>query len=347
MNIKLKEDKFHVRVYFAPCSCSCNFCCLGEYPKNLRITFEDYEEVLKKFENINKTHNMRLRSFIYNCAEHEYLERQIKLYNSLPMEKNEYLQLDLNGTKIKNESEIEKWFDYLQKCGIQKVAFSWFGLEDKHDKFVNRKGYFKYLSNCVAEANKRNIPVVSKVFLYKGILNEVDELINWLEKNSTTIICALMEYSGKAKKLEDKFITENDYSKISEKVKKYVGVEYIKKFKSERKWIEEIEKENAPKFNIVDYILYLDSNNIERIKKMTVDEIIDEFRKMDISFQNTFESVNQLAKECGNKECEILYEYRDVIRKWLDIYFEKNNIGKENLFSFTKNSVEWKVYERL
>ena len=49
MNIVLKEDKFHVRVYLASCACHCKFCCLGDYPKDKRITFEEYEQVMRTF----------------------------------------------------------------------------------------------------------------------------------------------------------------------------------------------------------------------------------------------------------------------------------------------------------
>lgn len=347
MNIELREDKFHVRTFLAPCVCRCKFCCLGKFPKNARISFDDYEEVLKKFKDIGQTHNMRLRSFIYNCVEHDYLDRQIKLYDSLQMEKNEYLQIDLNGTRIKRTSEIKEWLNYLQECGVKKVAFSWFGLERKHDEFVGINGYFNYLIECMKEAKKKKIYVVSKVFLYKEILNEVDKLINLIEKYSDTIICALMEYSGNAKIMTDQFINEKDYNNISENTKKHISKDYINKFKSEKRWINEIITNKKSLFKIVDYVLYIDVNNIKQIKKKSVDEIINNFRKMDKDFQHSFESVEYLANNYGDKECDILYEYRDIVRKWLDKHFEKNHLDKEMLFGFTKNSVEWKVYERL
>lgn len=347
MNVNLKEDKFHVRVFFAPCSCHCRFCCLGEYPKNKLVTFDDYAIVMKKMACVVERYGMRLRSFVYNCPEHSHVKEQIQLYDSLPMERSEYVQLDLNGTKMKSATEISDWFDTLQNAGVEKVAFSWFGTEATHDDFVNRKGYFSYLNLCAAEAKRRNIPIISKVFLHKGIINEVDTLITHLEKFSTTIICAFMEYSGNAKNIENEFLTKSDYTLLSSTTKALINEAYLRKFKTEQEWISLAQNGEFPKFNIVDYVLYLDSTNVHRIIERDVDDIIQDFRKMNTSFQNSFGEISDLALEFGNKDCQILYECRDVLRKWLDRYFEKESLDESKLFSFTHDCVEWKVYERL
>lgn len=347
MNVALKEDKFHVRAFFASCSCKCRFCCLGDYSKKKQITFDDYEKVMRKCADVSTEYGMRLRSFLYNCPEHPYLKRQIALYDSLPMEHSEYTQLDLNGTKVKTGEEISQWFDELQDAGVEKVAFSWFGKEETHDAFVNRKGYFNYLNMCALEADRRNIPIVSKVFLHKGILEELDELIDHLTAFSSTIVCAFMEYSGNAKRMADDFITIDDFNSISGSSRQYLGKEYLSKFKTEKEWIDLAKSGDFPKFNIVDYVLYIDSENVQQILDSNLSDLIDDFRKRNVEFQNSFGEIGELAEQYGDERCLILYECRDVLRKWLDIHFEKNQLDASQLFSFTHNCVEWKVYERL
>lgn len=347
MNVKLKEDKFHIRAFFTPCSCKCRFCCLGDYSKKKQITFEDYEKVLRKCAAVSTEYGMRLRSFIYNCPEHPYLKRQIALYNSLPMEPSEYTQLDLNGTRVKSKEEISEWFDELQSAGVEKVAFSWFGEEETHDAFVNRNGYFAYLNQCALEAYRRNIPIVSKVFLHKGILKELDEVIKHLATFSSTIVCAFMEYSGNAKRMMDDFITIDDYDSISSKAKNYFNKEYLDKFKTENEWIRLAKIGDFPRFNIVDYVLYIDRDNLQQVLDGSISDIVEGFRKKNIEFQNSFGEISELAEQYGDDKSQILYECRDILRKWLDIYFEKNGLDTSQLFSFTHNCVEWKVYERL
>lgn len=347
MKLEVKEDKFHIRVYFAPCACKCKFCCLGEYPKNQMISFDDYEKVLKKFSHIQRDYNMRLRSFIYNCTEHPFLERQIRLYDTLPMERKEYTQIDLNGTKPKTRIEIQEWFNHLVCAGVEKVAFSWFGNENTHDSFVNHKGYFNYLKDCAIEARRRNLEVISKVFLHKDILSELEILLEDLKEVSDVIVCAFMEYSGNAKNMQEQFITMSDFEQLTEEAKKYIKTSYVKKFKTEREWIDLSLIGKFPKFNIVDYILYIDADNLPYILNSSVEEIMKDFRNMNKEFQEMIESIEKLATEYGDNECSILYECRDVLRKWLDLYFEDKNLDKNRLFSFTHNSVEWKVYERL
>lgn len=88
---------------------------------------------------------------------------------------------------------------------MEKVAFSWFGNEETHDAFVNRKGYCSYLKRCANEARKRKIPVISKIFLHREILGEIDSVIDEVAQFSDVIICAFMEYSGNAKDMENDF----------------------------------------------------------------------------------------------------------------------------------------------
>lgn len=347
LNIRLNEDKFHIRVFFAPCACHCKFCCLGDYSHNKKITFEDYENVLHKFANIQSEYGMRLRSFIYNCPEHDYIAKQIALYDSLSMERTEYTQLDLNGTRIKSSKEIETWIDYLIESGVEKIAFSWFGCDETHDKFVHKKGYFSYLKECAQIARSKGIPVISKVFLHKKIIKEMVPLLEELDMFSTSIIVAFMEYSGNAKYMENDFLTHDDFESLPPSVKVHMRPSYISKFKTEREWIDLAKKSHFPQFNIVDYVLYIDSDNIDSILKTDVSDIIQSFRKMNSVFQNSFGTIAELASVYGNTQCEILYECRDILRKWLDKYYDDKKLDKTKLFSFTHSSVEWKAYERL
>ncbi len=346
MDMKLKEDKFHIRAYFASCACHCKFCCLGNFPKDKKISFDDYERVMRKFQNIEQLYGMRLRSFIYNCPEHPYIKRQIALYNTLPMAADEYTQLDLNGTKKKSEQEISNWFDSLIDAGIKKVAFSWFGNSDTHNRFVNCSGYYEYLMACAYEAKRRSIPVISKVFLHKEILDELDSLLNQLKTFSSKIIFAFMEYTGNAKGMLNKFITEEDLMHNPQIVSQ-MNEKYLMKFKSERDWSCLAASGDFPKFKIADYILYLNADNLEHILTTPIDGIINDFRTMNKQLMESFPNINVLAQKYGDMKSNVVFECRDVLRKWLDSYYEAEGLDKQKLFSFTNDSVEWKVYERL
>ena len=347
MNFDLREDKFHVRAYFASCACYCRFCCLGTYPKNRMISFDEYEQVMRKFAHIDKDYGMRLRSFIYNCPEHNYIKRQIQLYDSLPMEPTEYTQLDLNGTKIKPTDQIDEWINEMIDSGVKKVAFSWFGINKTHNDFVRKEGYFEYLKECAQIAKKKGVPVISKIFLHRGILSELDQVIETVSAFSDVVICAFMEYSGNAKTMQSEFLTQSDFKKLSPKALSCMSEAYIAKFKTEKQWIELAQKNMFPQFNIVDYILYVTKDNLNWVLETSTDKIIEYFRNKNEEFQKSFGTIAELAAEYGDRECDCLYECRDILRKWLDLYYNANNLNKLNLFSFTNDSVEWKVYERL
>ena len=156
-----------------------------------------------------------------------------------------------------------------------------------------------------------------------------------------------MEYSGNAKQMENEFLTIDDYDLLPLVAKQLISEPYRLKFKTEQEWIRLARNGQFPKFNIVDYVLYVDSTNIESIINRDVDDVIQEFRKMNTNFQNSFGEVSALAIEYGDNNCLVLYECRDMLRKWLDKYYEKKSLDETQLFSFTHNCVEWKVYERL
>jgi len=348
MKLNIKEDQLHVRAFFAECACRCCFCCVGDNPHDKRISFDDYEKIVRKFANIGASHSMRLASYIFNTIEHSHLGRQIALFRELGiMDENDYTCFDINGTRIRTTDEIIKWFEKLREAGMKKVAFSWFGLEKQHDDFVNYSGCYRYLMKCAEYAHELSIPVISKVYLHKGILNEVANLVSILERFSTRIIMAFMEHNGRGKEIERFFLTESEYHALPDRIKKIFRPSYLKKFKTEKEWGIIAENGQFPQFTLVDYVIYLYADNIDYYLNADVDEVIDDFRKHNDRFQKSVGDIGDLAKNYGDRECLILYECRDILRKWLDLHYAENNLNTSDLFSYTTNSVEWKVYERL
>jgi len=348
MKLNAKEDQLHIRAFLADCACRCLFCCVGNVSRYTKICFDDYEKVLRKYANIHNSHSMRLGSYIFNTIDHSNLGRQIALFKELGiMNENDYTCFDINGTHIKNTEEIIHWFEKLKADGMKKVAFSWFGLEKTHDAFVNYTGCYRYLMECAEYANKLGIPIISKIYFHKEILNEVMDLVSILEGFSTRMIAAFMEYNGCAKKIERYFFTENEYHALPTRIKKIFRPSYLNKFKTEKEWIEIAESDLFPEFTLVDYVVYLYADNIDYYLNADVGEVVDDFRKYNNRFQKSVGSIGDLAKKYGNRGCFILYECRDVLRKWLDLHYEENHLNTNDLFSYSTNSVEWKVYERL
>jgi hypothetical protein len=289
-----------------------------------------------------------LGSYIFNTIEHPNLGKQIALFKELGiMNENDYTCFDINGTRIKTRDEIKEWFEKLKYDGMKKAAFSWFGLEKTHDSFVNYCGCYNYLMECAEYAHEFGIPVISKVYFHKGILNEIEDLLLILKRFSNRIIIAFMEYNGRGREIEESFITESEYNALPDHIKKMFKASYLKKFKTEQEWIGIAENDQFPEFKIVDYIIYLYTDNIDYYLEAKIEEVINDFRKYNKRFQETIGDIADLAKKYGNRECFILYECRDVLRKWLGKYYEKNNLNTDDLFSYTSNSVEWKVCERL
>jgi len=200
---------------------------------------------------------------------------------------------------------------------------------------------------CAKHVKKLGIPVISKVFFHKEILGDITDLVSILEGFSNKVITAFVEHRGRAKEIEQSFLTEAEYSSLPDYIKTIFRQRYLKKFKTEKEWVDISENNKFPEFTLVDYYVYLYADNIDYYLNADVNEVIDDFRKHSERLQKSVGDICVLAKKYGNKECLILYECRDVLRKWIDKHYETNNLDSSDLFSYTANSVEWKVYEKL
>lgn len=346
MKCKLKEEKLHVRAFMSSCACSCQFCCLDKVGQSA-ITFEDYEFVLRKYAKEIESTDMELKSFLYNRPDERFVGRQMKLYKDLNMEPDEYSRLDMNGIPIMDEEKLKNWFMLLKKAGVSYSMYSWFGQEKKHDAFVHKKGYYSFLKECITKSKENGIGVKNKIFLRKSILHEVDQLADELAVESEFLQCVFMEYAGGAIGLEDEFITSDDLSELSPKIYDLIEKPYLSKFKTEREWVKLALEGKYPEFRLVDYILILDPNNIDYYKTTDLEEVLMNFRKMNCEMQELVGNLSELAERFGNRESLILYECRDVLRKWMNSMLMEKHQKYEDYFGPDKTCVEWKAYKKM
>lgn len=144
MFMKLQDASLTINGYIAPCHCKCSHCllCSGDN-KISKVNFEDLKKLALKFKGLEKVFGFYPQLCVYNCSEYENSPEAIQVNRQLS---NPYAGFEnLDGTKIRNDAELEQWVKYLKENGVTKVNFSWFGDRDFHDRFVHRKGYFDYL----------------------------------------------------------------------------------------------------------------------------------------------------------------------------------------------------------
>lgn len=82
--------------------------------------------------------------------------------------------------------------------------------------------------------------------------------------------------------------------------------------------------------------------NIDLFLSMTPQEILTMFHEIDEKLQQSIPSIEFLAEHFGNIHSTVLYDYRSLLWKWIDLYFESNSsLNKELLFSDLHTCVMW------
>lgn len=347
MRFDLEERKLHIRVFLAPCSCRCRFCCYGQYNRSKRISFAQYTQVLQKFSNLKQTHGIEPCCFVYNSLEYPELPEQIRLSKELGYPYENVLNMNINGTKIRHGVDLEQWVLHLKELGAVSGMLSFFGLEETHDAFSGRKGYFCYLKECSDQLRKQGIRSVGQIFLHRGMLHEVQLLAEHLKAHCDEVRFLLMEYLGNAKNMLSEFLTQQDFDNLPDSVRAAIPSAYRQKLKTEKEWVSLAQQQRFPSMRFAEYVLFLTPENIDWVLQNDVDTILDWFREKNRRLQDSIPSMEALASQYGDVDNLALYDCRDVLRKWLDQYYQAEGLDSSLLYTDVGCSVEWKAFERL
>lgn len=343
----LEEKKLHLRTFFAPCSCKCDFCCYSQLSCNKQISIEAYEQILKKFSHLYEDTGIEVDNFIYNSIEYPMLHEQIRLSKALGYPYQNCLVMNMNGTKIRKGDELREWCGYLKRIGITTGVFSFLGTQEQHDCYVSHKGYYTYLINCAKQLKELGIKVRAHIFLRKEILRELPVLIPALDQVFDHVMVLFMEYLGSAKQMLSSFVDVDDYDTLFDLLKNYMNTTYINRYKSEAEWIQMALNGTFPKMKYTEYVLFITSDNVDRILGNDTVTILNWFRQKNARILGLLPPIDRIALAYGNPDSKILYDNRDILRKWMDAMFEAEGLDKSLLYSDTSSSVEWKSHERL
>lgn len=338
VKLNLKDHQITINGYISNCHCKCNHCllCSGD-EKIKKVPFEKLKELALKFQGVREGYKIDSALCIYNCSEYD------KLFEEMEINKNISFYpgyQNLNGSKIREGTELKEWVGYLKQCGVTNANLSWFGERDFHDKFVNRKGYFDYLINLTKELKLQGVTWNNTVFLLKSNISQIEPLTNILKEYGENIYYSLLDYRGNAKNIYHEYLTEEDKDLLP----KFIDETNIfHKHKPEYQWIKKVEEDDYPELKKRIMFLVATPNNIDSYLKMTVEEIFHMFHNIDHELQKSIPSIKFLSVNYGDKENRKLIDFRSLLWKWIDMYYDENpNLNKSLLFSDLHTSVMWR-----
>ncbi|HWT26694.1 MAG TPA: hypothetical protein VN131_02035 [Mobilitalea sp.] len=340
MELNLKDASLTINGLVSYCKCKCKHCllCSGDNKTN-QISFDRLEQLALKFEGFRNVTGINTSLCVYNCADYPELPRAMEVDRKI----SEYTGYqNLNGTPIRSSIDLSEWVTYLKiECGVTNANLTWFGNEEYHDTFVQREGYYQYLIELAAELRKQKMNYHNTVFVLHSNLAMLEKLYNTLNQFGGTISFSILDYRGNAKKLIDEFLTQEDIKKMPDFLF-HNNIYNANRYKLQTDWATLIKKGQAPDLTSRLMFLVATPDNIDSYMQMTCDEIIEMFHEIDKKLQQSLPSILELANRYGNED-NILIDYRSLIWKWIDRWFDDNLLlDRSILFSDLHTSVMWR-----
>lgn len=317
----MKTTSIMIQSLCVPCFNRCKYCLLSWDGNVEGASWQRSINIARRFLKELEKHPAKIRgsfSFGYSM-EHPNLKEALVTLRQLNSPMTSFLQCD--GMKMRDEAECYQLMKMLIEEKINQLNFTIYGLKDYHDNFASRKGDFDLLIRMMKAAKKVNLPFSISIPLTTENINQVNELVNKLEKlGSSKISLFIPHEEGKGKNLKDVRLRKQDLSVLSLAVKGLLNEEL---YRCEADWLKE---SNPIKDQNRTIIISLRKDNIEYYESKSVFTIIEEIEKLDEKYYASFPSFIQLAKMYGDYNGEKLYRIRDLYYYYRQQYACENDL---------------------
>lgn len=248
----------------------------------------------------------------------------------------------LSFWRINRDDEYIKW---AYELGVRKCQLTFFGLEEKTDYFVGRKGAFRELLSATEKLLEHGIAPRWQVFVNKKNINELQALIELSKDMLLSEKCKNIgqefklfvhqgSCDGENEKLYDIRITDEDIIHIPKEFQHCLG-------ETENKLYNELIQDNStenlvsnsPVFYVTkDFDVYPNYSQISswwflgNIKRDNIEKVINNYINNTSLAQNSRLTVPicEMVKVCGNPNSNRLFDKGDYITYILNQYCKRS-----------------------
>ncbi|WP_297639212.1 radical SAM protein [uncultured Clostridium sp.] len=334
----MRFEKITIGVDMVGCPNRCKHCWIGHF-KNGKLTEEDLKDIAKSFRKYTDFLDVyswfRELDYSENYKSLWMLDKELSK-NSIP----ERFEL-LSFWRINRDEEYVKW---AYEIGVRRCQLTFFGLEEKTDYYIGRKGAFKELINATEILLENKIAPRWQMFVNKNNIHEVQKLIELSENLNLKKRCRAIgeefelfvhqgSCDGENEKLLNIRVTEEDLC--------YIPKEYGDRFgKPEKILYRELIKDDSvlnlatktPVFYITsEFDVYPNYTGIEEawrlgnLKEDGLEKILNNYinNKSVAQHCRAIIPFNEMVKEYGNSEGNKLFDKDDYVMYILNNYCRK------------------------
>ena len=146
----MKTTSILMQTLCVPCLCHCRYCLLSWDRHLTGAPYERSATYARRFADWLQANRPEISfNFAFGYSmEHPRLFEALDFLRSIGSVSARLLQLD--GVKIRTETECAEWMCSLRAHGVEQVNLTFYGLREAHDRFAERPGEFDKM--CIRDS---------------------------------------------------------------------------------------------------------------------------------------------------------------------------------------------------
>lgn len=226
-----------------PCAYHCRYCQLAT-SKPKPVAFTRYEALVERFiewrVESGRT-DFGLWPWYGNSYEHDLdtLAGMLRLTRRLG---HEHEVLLLGGLRHRSQSEMRDFLEARRPLGIDTLVSTFSGYEERHDHWNNQPGNYRFQLDSLYLAAEMGMQLQQRMLLMRSSLPTLESVLDDLdriESRQFTRWAIPMFCSGRARRLEDERLTEEDFAGLSPRLRACLREDWPN-WKSERQWLAQV-----------------------------------------------------------------------------------------------------------
>lgn len=310
-----------------PCAYHCRYCQLTT-SKPKPASFARYAALVERFiewKTSTGREDFALWPWHGNSYEHDLptLSGIIRLDEHLG---RPHKVLLLGGLQNRPMAALRPWLDKRRALGVTTVVATFSGHGRIHDHWNNAKGNYQFQLDALHLAAEMGMKLQQRMLLMRSNVLSLEAVLDDLDQiaSSDYVRWAIpMFYSGRARRLENERLTEDDFERLSPRIRAVLRAD-SSNWRSERRWIEHAEsRHEEPHRRTLPF--RVTEQTLEWAEALSCEAIVAELTARYRTAAERLPSTAELADRYGDRHNDKVYfNLGQMERLWMERYTQEN-----------------------
>ncbi len=318
----MKTTSILMQTLCVPCLCHCRYCLLSWDRHLTGAPYERSATYARRFADWLQANRPEISfNFAFGYSmEHPRLFEALDFLRSIGSVSARLLQLD--GVKIRTETECAEWMCSLRAHGVEQVNLTFYGLREAHDRFAERPGEFDNLLRLAAAAQNAGIGVSAGIPLTAQSAPETDALLDLLAHWGLTDCRLFVPHEeGRGVCLNDVRFSLRDEQLLSDRAKSRFNRTL---YRPEREWL--TGRFFRPAENRL-LLISLTPENIVEYESMPPEAVIEAVERLDDAFYAAIPPLEAFCARYGDPQGDRFFGQRDLYQHYQKRFLQETGLS--------------------